>query len=539
MLGILQAANTDLLPDEALYWQFSERLAWGYFDQPPMVALLVKIGYYFFQNELGVRLLFVLLSTATIWVMEKLIRPTNFLLYATFISALAVFRLISFFATPDSVLLFFAALYFFTLNKFFKQKNRRHAVLIGLLAGLMLLTKYHSILIIIFSIIANPRLLKTKYFLIATLVAIGLFSPHIYWQIAHDFPTVTYHLFHRGDNSFTFYHLINYLLTAFIFFAPHLGFILYRAVVRSQPSKELDKTMWYVFWGVLIFYLLLTLRGNVEGNWLYIILIPFSYMGYSLLSQNQKLQRIHYRLFVPATLFILLVRATLAVNFLPNNFITKGIIQKFHNDKKSALAIHEVADDLPVVFINSFQSAAMYHFYTGQRSSSKRDFAGRLTQHDIWKDYIFLRGKKVLVVYNYIDKNLPVIMHNSDTISYTIVNNYQPSEMIKVAMLTPFKTIRAGAEITIPVELTYDLKKIGSAIHFDNSALTYFVINEKKQKIFAEKNIPLSIGDFRSGQIEVPFTAPKKKGTYQLFFALTTDWLPFTRNSKEYKIIVE
>ena len=58
ILGLIQSRFTELLDDEAYYWVYSKFLDWGYFDHPPMVALLIKLGYSIFQNELGVRLLF-------------------------------------------------------------------------------------------------------------------------------------------------------------------------------------------------------------------------------------------------------------------------------------------------------------------------------------------------------------------------------------------------------------------------------------------------------------------------------------------------
>lgn len=48
LLGLLQAGLTELQDDEAYYWVFSRHLDWGYFDHPPMTALLVKAGYAIF-----------------------------------------------------------------------------------------------------------------------------------------------------------------------------------------------------------------------------------------------------------------------------------------------------------------------------------------------------------------------------------------------------------------------------------------------------------------------------------------------------------
>ena len=42
VLNLLQAHFTELIFDEAYYWHYAQNMAWGYFDHPPMVALMIK-----------------------------------------------------------------------------------------------------------------------------------------------------------------------------------------------------------------------------------------------------------------------------------------------------------------------------------------------------------------------------------------------------------------------------------------------------------------------------------------------------------------
>ncbi|MBQ8423556.1 MAG: hypothetical protein IJY36_04795 [Coprobacter sp.] len=44
VLNLLQAAFTELAHDEAYYFIYAEKLDWGYFDHPPMTALLIALG---------------------------------------------------------------------------------------------------------------------------------------------------------------------------------------------------------------------------------------------------------------------------------------------------------------------------------------------------------------------------------------------------------------------------------------------------------------------------------------------------------------
>src|ERR1700758_5646182 len=63
VLRLLVAAWTPLTFDEAYYWAWSKHLAGGYYDHPPMVALLIRAGTMIAgDTELGVRLVSILLA---------------------------------------------------------------------------------------------------------------------------------------------------------------------------------------------------------------------------------------------------------------------------------------------------------------------------------------------------------------------------------------------------------------------------------------------------------------------------------------------
>src|SRR5690606_35012638 len=100
---------TGLHSDESYYWMYSQNLAWGYFDHPPMAALFIHAGYALFPGELGVRLLLVVLSTITFALILNELKERNDIIFA------AVFMLsfplihthiAGFMAIPDVPLLF-------------------------------------------------------------------------------------------------------------------------------------------------------------------------------------------------------------------------------------------------------------------------------------------------------------------------------------------------------------------------------------------------------------------------------------------------
>ena len=112
IINLFQAWRTELFDDEAYYWVCSRFLDWGYFDHPPMIALLIRIGSFIFPSELGVRISSVILSTISIYLLEKLIKPENQKLFYSIILSILMLQLGGIVAVPDIPLFFFTVLFF-------------------------------------------------------------------------------------------------------------------------------------------------------------------------------------------------------------------------------------------------------------------------------------------------------------------------------------------------------------------------------------------------------------------------------------------
>src|ERR1700753_886385 len=63
LLRLVVAAWTPITYDEAYYWIWSKNLASGYYDHPPAVAFVIRLGTMIAgDTELGVRLISILLA---------------------------------------------------------------------------------------------------------------------------------------------------------------------------------------------------------------------------------------------------------------------------------------------------------------------------------------------------------------------------------------------------------------------------------------------------------------------------------------------
>src|SRR5207344_3478081 len=71
-LRLVAAAYTPITFDEAYYWTWSKHLAGGYYDHPPMVAVLIRLGTMIAgDTELGVRLVSILLALPMSWAVYR------------------------------------------------------------------------------------------------------------------------------------------------------------------------------------------------------------------------------------------------------------------------------------------------------------------------------------------------------------------------------------------------------------------------------------------------------------------------------------
>ncbi len=91
VLRLVAAAFTPLTFDEAYYWTWSKHLAGGYYDHPPMVAVVIRLGTMIGgDTEFGVRLASILLVLPMSWAVY---RTAEILFHDVRIAALATILL--------------------------------------------------------------------------------------------------------------------------------------------------------------------------------------------------------------------------------------------------------------------------------------------------------------------------------------------------------------------------------------------------------------------------------------------------------------
>lgn len=397
LLGLLQSGLTELQDDEAYYWAYSQFLSWGYFDHPPMTALLIKMGYAVFPNELGVRLFPLLLNLFSLLLIEKLIDKKNPLLFYGIVLSIAVLQISGFVAVPDIPLIFFTALFFWLYKKFISSFSISTAILLGISVSLLCYSKYHAVLIVLLTLLSNVKLFTRYQTYIAGFVALLLFAPHLWWQYQHDWVSIRYHLFESNVNAYKFSYTTDYILGQLLLPGPIAGFILLPAVFLYKTKNGLEKALRYTTIGIYAFFLLSSFRGKVEGNWTSPVLVGLIVLSHQYLIDKIKWQQWLFKLLPVTLILVLLARIIMIVDVLP----AKAIQSRYHAWKSWPQEMKIRTKGLPVVFSNSYQRASKYWFYSGQPTYSSNQYRERKNNYNLWPLEDTMLGKPVYFLDKY------------------------------------------------------------------------------------------------------------------------------------------
>lgn len=398
LLGLVQSIFTELQDDEAYYWVFSKYLDWGYFDHPPTIALLIRIGTTFLGGEVGVRFLPLLLNTATLYLTEELTEKKSPFLFYAIVLSVAVLQVSGFVAVPDIPLMFFTALFFLLYRRFLRNASWKNTLWLGLSAAALLYSKYHGVLVIFFVLLSNLKLFRNAKVYVAGIVALALFLPHLWWQYGHNWISFRYHLFESNVNPYKFSYTTDYILGQLAIAGPIAGFIIWPASFLYRTKSSLEKALKFTAIGFFVFFLLSTLKGKVEPNWTSPAIVPLIVLTHQYLLQRANWRNWLLRLLPITVILVILFRIIMVADILP----AQAIVERYHAWKDWPQEMKQKTKGLPVVFNNSYQRASKYWFYSGQMTYSLNKFDDRRNNYNFWPVEDSLLGKPVYIldIYN-------------------------------------------------------------------------------------------------------------------------------------------
>lgn len=522
ILNIITAFTTELSHDEAYYWMYSRFLDWGYFDHPPMVALFDWMGYLLIPNELGVRLFSIMAVIAGLFLTYQSTTKQHPVLFWGMIFGLFSFGILGFTSVPDNALFFFAALFFWGYKRFLEKESPVNILILILSVTGMLYSKYHAVLVILFTVISNTKLLKNKYLYLIALISSLLYLPHILWQFEHDFPSLKYHLSDRNSNA-VFEYLLEYVGGTLLYFGPFLLLFFFYPILKIKNTDKYTRALQYNFLGFLFFFLLMCFKGRVEINWNVTATIPFLILSLHIYDRYTiKMKKWVQRAVIVSVVLLFGLRLVVIVDSIP---VKQSKLTELKGWKKFIGELDERYHQ-PEFVTTTYQMAAKFSFYTGRYAYCKVG-TGRHSQYNLWTINDTLAGKKVLFLGHEHKIGEEHITPQGRRLYATPIDNFQTFEDTKINVQNNVleckisDTLLVKAFVHSPFEHDFreDVYPTSIIYHFYDSTWQRLPYDIAAYPDSRKNKITLSNGEYNV-QVE---NTPNIPGEYYLTLSLITN----------------
>jgi Dolichyl-phosphate-mannose-protein mannosyltransferase len=187
--------------DELYYIACGQHLAWGYVDQPPLIAFVAWFARHLMGTSLlATRLLAVLAGAVVVYATGRVAAELGGGLFAQLLAAIAILfapACIAFdtFLSMNAFEPLFWLLCAWIAIRIVKGASPRLWLLFGAVAGLGLENK-HSMLLFGFALVAGlllseqARLFRSKWIWIGAALALVIFLPNLLWEARHGWPQI-------------------------------------------------------------------------------------------------------------------------------------------------------------------------------------------------------------------------------------------------------------------------------------------------------------------------------------------------------------
>lgn len=416
VVRLIFAGLIPLFADEAYYWEWSRRLAAGYFDHPPGIPILIRGGTSLLgATSLGVRLLPVLAgfiaALACTGVAWRIGSDRSALRAAIIITCMPLAAAGLVLATPDSPLLATSAVGIYTLIRALQSPRSSRTSLAwwtatGVALGLAFCSKYTSILMpvgVTIAVLSRGSLrqrLREPGPYVACIVAILVFLPVLRWNSAHGWVSFGFQLHHglaaptRRDVFAPLKRLGDMIGGQAGLVSPILFVLFGIAVVRRLRRSASDET--YVLAVVtaftFLFFCYSATRQRVEANWpapAYIAAIPVL----AALPLSQALQKWLRGGLWLAGLMSLLIYVHAAFDILPipprkDPVARSAGWRELANAASLSAQRTAAASSRSWIAADRYNDAAELAFYAPSHPTTfSLNLGGRSNQYDLWPGF--------------------------------------------------------------------------------------------------------------------------------------------------------
>ena len=536
LVNMTSAFFTGLYSDEAYYTLFAKHLAFGYFDHPPMIALLIRIGLIIFNNEFGVRLLSVIAMTIGLYHIYKLAEVHKPFIFFVAIFSIFGLNVLGFLALPDSPLLLFTVLFFVQYKKFLIKETYLNSILLGIIIAAMLYSKYHGLLIIIFTVISNLNLLRSRKFYISAGAALILFTPHIIWQINNNFVTIYYHLFERSASAYKASFTLEYLSGQVLYYGPVSAVFMLFSAITFRQSDLFEKALKWNLWGFLVFFLITTLKGRVEVNWTLPAIIPLLIFFLKSCYAKTVFERWFCILAIPVIIIIIFLRLEIIA---PNSRLRiSSRFEEFRANKELGKEIADKCKGLPII-TSSYQRAGVVSFYAKTFASSI-NVNSRRNQFNLWHADDSLRFRKVAYLNNYLDEGVKIQNPVYKDYKITIIDSLPV--MNDILIKTSLKNIEVNPNDKIDIKIILYSKKSPDNYRDAGGYSTRLHASLYKDDILMNDEVCTLPIDLllknNSGEYNFQFDTQAQKGRFKILISLNTSKIGIWSTKKTINLTV-
>lgn len=283
LIKLISASLAPLMPDEAYYWLWSKHLSFGYYDHPPFVAYMIKMGGFFLgESVIGVRLFGLLAHFGTLFFIYDSAKrlwgeppARRALLWSSLCVLLSLTGQV---ATPDPFSLLFWTGALYGLVRLTLSSEGKWWYYIAFMASFGVLAKYTNLFfglgLICWLILADEarKWWKSPHLYGAGLLFALLIMPHFWWLFTHEWQSVLKQFgrlnpdekpqFYVGQTLFAQAFLIN---MAIVF----LGFkngLMKKTDHVQKPTNGLALLV-LTSLPIIAYLLFYATKTQVQGNW--------------------------------------------------------------------------------------------------------------------------------------------------------------------------------------------------------------------------------------------------------------------------------
>jgi hypothetical protein len=387
LFKLFVARNFPLIGDEAYYWLWGQHLDLSYVDHPPMIAYVnFVLTSLFGQSELAIRLGAISIVSLVSWIIyltgKELYDRRSGLLAAVIFSLLPTFFGGGMFLVPQTLLFLFWSWSFYLIVRIIKSGGGAYWYLLGISAGLGLLSDYVMALFFIGTFLLlilskeNRFWLSRKEPYFAALISLLIFSPVIIWNLRLGFTPFFYWGGKMGVGPRVFDNLLNFFGLQMLLYTPP---IFFRALRNFKGFSIFSAVVFFPF-------LHISPVINIGGHW-----TSTAYLPAIINSGNARKWII--RTIIGFALFVNILGFSYYLFFYPTppelrgkEFSINSELPKFLEESSPRTGrTFVLANDLGMIGLVSFHGKTKVYMAPG-----------RLKQVDLWGKPDIQKGDHVL-----------------------------------------------------------------------------------------------------------------------------------------------